>query len=337
MAELEIPSGTISPQSRFYIPRAADAIALETMDQPGVTITIKGPRQVGKSSLLSRVNAAAVESGKRVAFLDFQLFDRAALGDADRFFYQFCVWLTDLLELEDRVDDYWKQPLGNSQRCTRYMGRHILKSLGIQLVLAMDEVERVFDTEFRSDFFSMLRSWHNNRANMPVWKQLDLVLVTSTEPYQLIENLNQSPFNVGQVIQLEDFTLEQVADLNQRHGAPLTDDQVQALMTLLGGHPYLVRKALYQVTSRQLTLADLFAHAATDQGPFGDHLRYHLFRLNRKPEQKQGFLTVIQSQRCDDDDLYFRLRGAGLISAREGATVQPRCQLYARYFEERLA
>lgn len=336
MTVLEIPAGTMDPQSRFYMPRTSDAIALETIGQPGVTITIKGPRQVGKSSLLSRVNAAAVEVGKRVAFLDFQLFDQSALGDADRFFYQFCFWLTDLLELEDCVDDYWKQPLGNSQKCTRYMGRHILKSLGLPLVLAMDEVERVFDTDFRSDFFSMLRSWHNNRANMPVWKQLDLVLVTSTEPYQLIENLNQSPFNVGQVIQLEDFTLEQMAELNQRHGAPLTDAQVQELAVLLGGHPYLVRKALYQVTSKQLTAADLFAKAADDQGPFGDHLRYHLFRLSRKPEQKQGFLDVIQTQRCPDDDVYFRLRGAGMIGPREGLVVKPRCELYSRYFQERL-
>ncbi len=337
MTVLEIPAGTMDPQSRFYMPRTSDAIALETIAQQGVTITIKGPRQVGKSSLLSRVNAAAVEVGKRVAFLDFQLFDQAALGDADRFFYQFCVWLTDLLEMEDCVDDYWRQPLGNSQRCTRYVGRHLLKSLGLPLVLAMDEVERVFDTEFRSDFFSMLRSWHNNRANMPAWKQLDLVLVTSTEPYQLIENLNQSPFNVGQVIQLEDFTLAQITELNERHGSPLDEAQVAELMTLLGGHPYLVRKALYLVTSKQLSAADLFAKAADDQGPFGDHLRYHLFRLNRKPEQKQGFLQVIQSQQCSDDDVYFRLRGAGMIMAREGAVVQPRCQLYARYFEERLA
>ena len=84
----------------------------------------------------------------------------------------------------------------------------------------MDEVESVFDSDFRSDFFSMLRSWHNNRAMTPIWKQLDLVLVTSTEPYQLIENLNQSPFNVGQVIELTDFPAEQVEDLNDRHGRP---------------------------------------------------------------------------------------------------------------------
>ena len=36
------------------------------------------------------------------------------------------------------------------------------------------------------------------------------VLVTSTEPYRLIGNLNQSPFNVGVNIEVVDFTLKTV-------------------------------------------------------------------------------------------------------------------------------
>jgi AAA-like domain len=107
----------------------------------------------------------------------------------------------------------------------------------------------MFDAEFRSDFFGMLRSWHNNRAlpTKRIWKQFDLALVTATEPYHLIANLNQSPFNVGEVLLLDDFTPEQVADLNHRHGLPLTRLQASQLMALLHGHPYLVRRVLYLV------------------------------------------------------------------------------------------
>ena len=332
---LELPEGTMDLESQLYVARSGDAIALDTIKRQGVTITIKGPRQMGKSSLLIRTMAAAVEAGKRVAFLDFQLFDKTALTNGDRFFQQFCAWLTDELELADRVEEFWNLPLGNSQRCTRYMQRYLLKEIGSPLVLAMDEVESVFDTDFRSDFFSMLRSWHNNRASTPIWKQLDLALVTSTEPYQLIENLNQSPFNVGQVIELSDFPLEQVADLNQRHGQPLTPPQVQQLMALLGGHPYLTRRALYLVASGQMAVASLFSDAAADRGPFGDHLRYHLFRMNDKKDLIQGLLQVIRNQSCPDERVFFRLRGAGLVR-RERQTVLPRCQLYAEYFQEHL-
>ena len=332
---LEMPEGTMELQSDFYVERSSDALALQTIERQGVTITIKGPRQMGKSSLLIRTINTAVNAGKRVALLDFQLFDKAALTNAELFFRQFCTWFTDELEMTDKVDEYWNMPLGNSQRCTRYVGRYLLKEFGNPLVLAMDEVERVFDTDFRSDFFGMLRSWHNSRATTLIWKQLDLALVTSTEPYQLIDNLNQSPFNVGQVIDLEDFTAAQVADLNRRHHSPLNPNQEQQLIALLGGHPYLIRLALYLVASGRFSATELFAKATTDNGPFGNHLRNHLFRLHNKQELVQAMFQIIRQNLCEDERIFFRLRGAGLVR-REGRIVLPRCQLYAEYFREHL-
>lgn len=332
---LEMPEGTMDGQSAFYVERPSDAIALKTIVQRGVTIAIKGPRQVGKSSLLIRTIEAAVNAGKRVAFLDFQLFDKAALKDAELFFRQFCTWLTDVLEMADRVDEYWKTPLGNSQRCTRYVQRYILKELGAPLVLAMDEVDKVFDTDFRNDFFAMLRSWHNSRATMPIWKQLDLTLVTSTEPYQLIDDLNQSPFNVGQVIELADFTPEQVVDLNRRHSSPLNKNEEKQLIALLGGHPYLVRRALYLVASQRIPTSELFTNATTDNGCFGDHLRYYLSLLHNKTDLIQGLFQIIRQNTCEDKRIFWRLRGAGLVR-EEGRTILPRCQLYADYFRENL-
>jgi len=333
---LEMPEGTMDPQSKFYIERPGDRIALDAIQREGVTITIKAPRQMGKSSLLMRVMDAAANEVKRVAFLDFQLFDQSALMNADTFFRQFCIWLSDELEIDDRTDNFWSQPLGNAQRCTRYVGRYLLKQIDGPVLLAMDEVDAVFDTDFRSDFFGMLRSWHNSRRAGSVWKHLDLALVTSTEPYQLIENLNQSPFNVGEIIEL-DFTAEQVSDLNRRHGSPLNSAEEEQLMALLGGHPYLTRRALYMVARQRVTVDELFSHATDDNGPFGDHLRHHSFRLHGQSDLITGMREVIQHNTCPDERVFFRLRGAGLVRRPAGGgAVLPRCQLYANYFRERL-
>jgi AAA-like domain/TIR domain/CHAT domain len=335
--ELELPEGTMDSESQFYVERPGDGVALSTIQRQGVTLTIKGPRQMGKSSLLIRMIDAAMKAQKRVAYLDFQLFDQESLSDADVFYRQFCMVLTEQLDLPERLEEFWQAGVGNNQRCTRYMQNYVLKELGSPLVLAMDEVDRIFDAEFRSDFFSMLRNWHNNRAlpTMRIWKQFDLALVTATEPYHLIENLNQSPFNVGQVILLSDFTLEQVIDLNQRHGSVLATGQVQQLNGLLNGHPYLVRKALYLVASQQLGVEELFVHAAKDQGPFGDHLRYHLFRIYDKKEMVQGLMQVIRNNTCSDERIARLLTAAGLIR-QEGQRYVPRCQLYADYFQGHL-
>lgn len=334
---LELAEGTMDPESKFYVERLSDTTALTTIQQQGVTLTIKGPRQMGKSSLLMRAIDTAIKAGKRVVFLDFQLFDQEVLRSADTFYRQFCVSLTEQLGIPDRVAEYWQEGSGNIQRCTRYTQNHILKEVAGPLVLAMDEVDRMFDVDYRSDFFSMLRSWHNNRA-LPmfrIWKQFDLTLVTATEPYHLITNLYQSPFNVGEVILLADFTPGQVIDLNQRHGSPLTSAQERQLMALLNGHPYLVRRALYLIASQQLDFEPLLDRATTDGGPFGDHLRYHLFRIYDKQDLVQGLLQVIRANTCPDERIARLLIAAGLVQ-RDDQRVVPRCQLYADYFRERL-
>jgi hypothetical protein len=336
---LEPAEGTMDAESRFYIERDGDGVARRALQRQGVTITIKGPRQMGKSSLLMRVIQEAMEAGREPVYLDLQQFDQEVLAEADRFYPQFCQAIAEQLGLADGTAAAWAAGGGNNQLATRYMQNQVLKALNRPLLLAMDEVDRLFEAEYRSDFFAMLRGWHNNRASpLPLlrpWKQLDLALVTATEPYHLIANLNQSPFNVGEVIQLHDFSAEQVADLNQRHGGPLAPGPLAQLMELLHGHPYLVRLALYLVANGQRPVEQVLEQAASDYGPFGDHLRYHLFRIVDHQALRAGLRQVIRSNRCDDEKTSRLLIAAGL-ARQEGSAVLPRCPLYAAYFGQHL-
>ena len=336
---LEPPEGTMHPASPFYIERQpADRIAAAAAARrDGVTLTIKGPRQVGKSSLLARAMATAGAVGKQVAYLDFQQFDAAARAHADTFFQQFVRWIGDELGLPTLREADWPLELGTVQRCTRYVERVLLPALNTPVLLAMDEVDSILDCTFRTDFFAMLRVWHNNRAmpNRPLWRKLDLVLVTSTEPYELVQNLHQSPFNVGEVIELVDFVASQVARLNTLHGSPLSLEDETRLVTLLNGHPYLTRRALYLVADGRMPCTTLFAQAATDDGPFGEHLRRHIQRLHERPELAHVLRQIVRTQRCTDDRAFWRLHGAGLVR-RDGEQTLMRCQLYADYFAGRL-
>ena len=96
-----------------------------------------------------------------------------------------------------------------------------------------------------------------------------------------------------------------------------------------------MRRALYLVACKRLTTVELFAQATDDRGPFGDHLRNHLFRLHGKEDLMQGLYQVIHTGTCKDERVFFRLRGVGLVH-REGRAVLPRCWLYADYFREHL-
>ncbi len=76
-------------------------------------------------------------------------------------------------------------------------------------------------------------------------------------------------------------------------------------------------------------------NACEDDGPFGDHLRNHLFRMSDHQDLKSGLIQVIKYQRCSDEHIFFRLRGAGLVR-RVGNDVLPRNNFYAEYFGKRL-
>jgi len=334
---LRFESGAMEVSSPLYVRRAADDVAMTAIGQGGQTVNIRGPRQVGKSSLLMRLVDAAQRAGKQVAFVDLQSFDSETLGSADLFFRHFCSELADSLEGADPVEPHWDTSLSNVQRCGRYMERGVLKRSTTPVVLALDETERLLDKPFRSDFFGMLRAWHNKRAlpTAPAWKKLDLVLVTSTEPGLLIQSLDQSPFNVGEMLSLGELSAAEVSWLNQQHGPALGEEEERLLLELVGGHPYLVRRALYLVASGQHGAAELLAHTDLEGGPFGDHLRHLFFLLDGRAEAVSALREVLSHGTCKDPLMQERLRGAGLVR-KEGERVVSRCELYTRYFRKHL-
>jgi hypothetical protein len=331
---VEPPTGSLPLESRFYVVREADRQALRLIRSQGITLSITGSRQVGKSSLLARVCEAAGAVGKRVAFLDLQSWEQEALQDPAIFYPRFCLQLTLELGLPNRVADHWDVygSAGASYCCSAYVQDHLLGVLAQPLVIALDEVEMLIDSPFRSAFFGMLRSWHNARATKPAFKPLDLVLVSSTEPYQLIEDLNQSPFNVGENLKLQDFSEFEASLLNQSYGNPLTSQDLQHLWQLVQGHPYLTAQALYQVASQQTPIATLLQTASQDQGMFGGHLQYHRLRLEKRPGLLVGMEQIARGNGQQvAKEVAMRLEAAGLVRWEANQAV-PRCELYRRYF-----
>ncbi|WP_437331182.1 AAA-like domain-containing protein [Sorangium sp. So ce381] len=116
----------------------------------------------------------------------------------------------------------------------------------------------------------------------------------------------------------------------------LREGEVRSLMDLLGGHPHLVRIALYHV-ARGMSLAEVLATAATDQGLFADHLKHLLWELTRRPELHEAARQVMTSAEPARlrTDLAFKLVSLGVGQLR-GNDVVAACELYRRYLGERL-
>ena len=338
VAEPELPWGQVTLVSAFYVERSPiEARCYETIVKPGALIRIKAPRQMGKTSLMSRILYYGEQQNYVTLPLSFQLADRAIFADLDKFLRWFCASVGQGLQLPPKLKDYWDDIFGSKVNCKAYFEQYLLREIDSPLVLGLDEVDRVFEhRHIAEDFFGLLRAWHEEAKNRAVWQKLRLVVVHSTEVYVPLDN-NQSPFNVGLPIDLPEFSPEQVQDLATRHGLNWRSHQIQQLMTLVGGHPYLVRVAFYHIAKQDMTLEQLLHQAPTEAGPYSDHLRRHLWNLEQYPDLAAALAkTVVTTEPVRlETSQAFKLHSMGLVHLN-GNNVTLRYELYRQYFRDRL-
>jgi hypothetical protein len=194
----------------------------------------------------------------------------------------------------------------------------------------IDEVDRLVGLDYATDVFGLFRSWHNRRALDPAapWGRLTLAIAYATEAHLLIADLNQSPFNVGVRVLLEDFDASETMALNARHGSPLGDPgDANRLIALVGGNPYLLQCAFHELT-RGGSLDRLEEDARRETGPLGEHLRRLRTVLQVDAVLDRAMSAVVAGEACPDRDSFYRLRSAGLIAGASPTEARPRCGLY---------
>ena len=339
----ELPEGQVELASHFYIERPPiEQRCYETIAQPGALIRIKAPRQMGKTSLLARILHSAENQGSRTVALSFQLANQRVFASSERFLQWFCASVSLEMGLLDaaQLAKYAQLAdiIGSNQSCKAYLEQYLLPAVAAPLTLGLDEVDRVFESpEVADDFFGLLRSLHEESKRRDIWKNFRLVVVHSTEVYIPLD-VNKSPFNVGLPIELPELTIEQVRELAARHELAWHSAEVEKLMHLVGGHPYLVRLAMYHLACQDVTLAQLLEEAPTEAGLYSDHLRRHLWNLEKYPELMEAMQATVASSEPVrlPSALGFKLSSMGLVKL-EGNDCLPRCRLYRQYFGDRFS
>ena len=337
--KLEPVGGAVPLDSEFYIVRPADEEFRAAIARQDSIVLVKGARQMGKTSLLARGLQQARAAGAKVVLTDFQKLNATHLASIDALLLTLAELITDQLDLDLVPEQSWNSRRGASMNFERYIRREVLSQIAAPLVWGLDEVDRLFTCDFGSEVFGLFRSWHNERSLDPAgpWQRITLAIAYATEAHLFITDLNQSPFNVGTRLTLEDFSFEQVAELNRRYGSPLSDAaEVARFFRLVSGHPYLVRRGLHEMASYRLPLATFEAQADRDEGPFSDHLRRILVLLAQDTALCEVVRGVLQGRPCPTAESFYRLRAAGLMAGDSARSVRPRCQLYATYLERHL-
>ena len=267
---LELPVGVVPSNSKFYVERKEiESLCLRTIMRKGGLIRICAPSKMGKSSLMHSIINLAKDC--RGVCLDLHLTDRETLTDLTRFLRWLSLKVTRELRLPSKLEEYWDDDLGCKSSCTYYFEDYLLATIDCPLILAFDKLDHLFAREeIARDFLAMLRAWHENSKINPTWSQLRLILVYRDNPLPL--ESNKSPFNVGLTVTLPDFSAAEILDLAHRHGLSWEETEVARLMSGIGSHPYLVRQALHELRTQNLSLDEFLQQDFTKLTPYSNYL-----------------------------------------------------------------
>ena len=328
----------------YYVERGCEDKCYDKILENGALIRIKAPQKMGKTLLVNKILDRASQEGYKTAILSFEEADSEVLGDYRKLLQWLCVTLGDLLELENKLVEYWDDSLGGiNPNVTKYLERYLFTNFSQPLVLVLKKVDLVFEqATFNVDFCRLLRGWNDaakrNDRRSAIWQKIRLIVVHATEVYSSLD-INSSPLaGVGFTVPLPDFTQEKMQQLARqyRHNW-LSTEEIQQLMKMFGGYPYLVQTAFAYLQTPQSSLTKLLQISPTEESPFINHLRELLGQLKRCPELAEVYREVVTKTQPAmlETHQIFKLESMGLVRVEHNDCF-PRCDLYRQYFSVRL-
>lgn len=336
--EPDLSMGRNSSTSDFYVERPPiESVCYQRILQPYALLRIKAPRQMGKTWLMSKVlNFAANHDCRSVAVNLRQAVGRD-YTDLDQFLRFFCTSVSLMQGLPNKVSEHWDNELGNEKvKCRTYFEKYLLAP-EYPLVLALDEIDRIYPyPEIAGHFLGILRTWHESAKTKEIWRRLRMIVVY-VEAYTQMSR-DQSPFNVGTEIDLPVFTKEQVHKLVQMYELNWEDIQVSQLMDVVSGLPYLVHRAASHLSTYDDTdLKEFLVKAHTFEGIFSEHLQGLLRSLRQQPELIPVLRQVVSvnSPTQLNWEQGSKLHSMGLVHL-QGNQVTPSCELYRCFLREQL-
>ncbi|NEO29352.1 MAG: hypothetical protein F6K36_02635 [Symploca sp. SIO3C6] len=328
----------ISEVSHYINRPPVETSCFQEILQPGALIRIKAPRKMGKTRLMQKIFAHAQDHNYQTVTLNLLWVEASVLTDLNKFLRCLCHRISRRLKLKNQVSEIWDPDTSSNDNCTAFLEECILSQLDTPLVLGLDNVDWIFQhPAVASDFFRLLRSWHDEAKSYDLLKNLRLIVVHSTEVYIPL-NINHSPFNVGLSIGLPEFTPQQVLSFAQRYGLDWQSPQVEQLMALIGGHPYLIQQALEAIKRYpNLCLQQLLDSASTASSIYRNHLRALWEYLQQDSELIAAMEKVVTSDHAIQlsADQAFKLHSMGLVQW-QGDEVESSCRLYHLYFRNQL-
>jgi hypothetical protein len=244
--------------------------------------------------------------------------------------------LMSISEYDKKLDDY------RYERAYFSYFEYLQKNIDRPLTLGISKLDRLLDyPDLAKGFFALLRSMNEKTKSNQKWYKFRLILSHSTPLIQhfIPLDLNASPFNVGDLIELPQFTQEQVLELYQLSNLPSIEPQISELMHWLGGIPSLIHLTIQK--SRTDGIHPIERIIAGDRDKIFSIYQEHLNNLKKDVEKHnlQSIMQEIVNNHQPTPGISLReqclLHRRGLVVFAGDDRIFPRCELYRAYFATR--
>ncbi|MEM1291491.1 MAG: AAA-like domain-containing protein [Cyanobacteria bacterium P01_H01_bin.162] len=345
-----VSGGTVQAGGGVYVSRQADQELLALCRSSAFAYVLT-PRQMGKSSLMVRTAEVLKEQCIRTATVDLTKIGTQLAAEA--WYLGLLTTIARPLGLVRQLMPWWKahQHLGVTQRFTEFVEEVLLTEIAEQVVIFIDEIDTTLNLDFTDDFFIAIRSFYLARAENPDFTRLSFVLFGVATPSDLIRNPQRTPFNIGQRVDLTDFTFVEAQPLANEFNLPEADSEqlLQWVMNWTGGHPYLTQRLCGALAEENRTDWTEFAVAAVVSRIFlgaaskqDTNLQFVRDMLTRRSPDLTGGLTVyrqvLQNRELVPDEeqslVKSHLKLSGIVKRREDdAMLLVRNPIYREVFD----
>ncbi|MGH8657786.1 MAG: SUMF1/EgtB/PvdO family nonheme iron enzyme [Gammaproteobacteria bacterium] len=347
--------GTLKADAPSYIERPADR-ELHQSVLAGEYCYVLTPRQMGKSSLMTRIAARLRQEGVHVAVVDLTgIGGDAGSMTAEQWYYGLANRLLRELEIPLLLAEWWKDQslLPPLNRLMNFFHDVILSRLEGRIAVFFDEIDTTINLPFSDDFFAAIRACFNARANQAEFNRICFVLLGVASPTDLIRDAERTPFNIGRRIDLADFDLNQARRLSQglSNGEGVADRLLKRVLHWTNGHPYLTQKLCVQVqmddATNETPEARVDRVVAAEFLGVGrrakeDNLRLIHDRIAKAGGGRPKLLTVYgrvrRGKRIQDQPqspIHSALKLSGLVKADAQGRLVVRNRIYERVFDAR--
>ncbi|MEM8611714.1 MAG: AAA-like domain-containing protein [Cyanobacteria bacterium P01_H01_bin.105] len=235
--------GTVQAGGGIYLSRKADDELLQ-LCREGQFAYVLTSRQMGKSSLMVQTAERLEDEGVTSVIIDLTKIGTNVTPE--QWYLGLLTEIDESLMLDTDIFDWWEEHshLGVTQRLTRFFEKVLLSEAEGRIVLFVDEIDTTLNLEFTDDFFIAIRYFYTARAHKNQLNHLSFVLVGVATPDELIKDSKRTPFNIGQRVNLTDFSLDEALPLMEGLALKKTNSYqiLKWIFKWTNGHPYLTQR-----------------------------------------------------------------------------------------------